>query len=334
VSAAAGRAGPTLLYLSPADLGALGIAMLDVVDAVDAACRAKGRGEAVMPPKTTLHGRGGAFSQVMAADLGDGRGLGVKWVTLFPGNAALGLPLLNGLIVMSDPRTGVPAAVMDAAAVTAWRTGASVGVAARYLACSDVGVAGVLGCGVQARSAVRALQAVLPELHAVRCHDAVPAAAQAFAAELAAEFPDTGFSVCGAPADVLRGAGVVVTAITMTDDVRPALGAGLLEPGALAVALDYDEAWSAAAMAECDRFFCDDTAGVLATQKAGVRLGGIPTQIAGDLGGLAAGLVPGRRDTRERLFCMNLGMAVEDVVTAGLVLERARQLGAGRELLP
>ena len=85
-------------------------------------------------------------------------------------------------------------------------------------------------------------------------------------------------------------------------------------------------------MAECGRFFCDDTAQVLATRAAGPRLGGIPAVIAGDLGELAAGVVQGRRDAAERLFCMNLGVAVEDVVTAQLVLERARERGVGRRL--
>ena len=125
---------------------------------------------------------------------------------------------------------------------------------------------------------------------------------------------------------------MVVTAITMTADIRPLLGPGLLQPGALAVALDYDAAWSAAAMSECDRFFCDDTATVRATQAAGVRLAGIPGEVAGDLGELAAGLVDGRRTPDERLFCLNLGMALEDVVTGELALRRARELGAGREL--
>ena len=181
---------------------------------------------------------------------------------------------------------------MDAGAITAWRTGASVGVAARYLARPHVTCVGVLGCGVQARAAVRALAAVLPELRAVRCHDAIEAAVDAFSVELGAELPAVEFSACPAPAGVTRGAGVVVTAITMTADIRPPLGPGLLEPGALAVALDYDAAWSAAAMAACDRFFCDDVATVRATQAAGVRLAGIPAEIDGDLG------APGRRPRR------------------------------------
>ncbi len=285
-----------------------------------------------MPPKLSLHGEGDAYSQVMAATLpGDG-GLGAKWVTLYPQNAARGLPITNGLVVLSNPETGLPSAVMDAATVTAWRTGASVGVAARYLARPDTARAGVLGCGVQARAAVRALAAVLPDLREVVCHDAAPAAAEAFLAELRPELPAVDLRVVAAPAEVVSGTGVVVTAITMTADIRPPFGPGLLEPGGLAVALDYDAAWSPAAMAECDRFFCDDVATARATQAAGVRLAGLPDKIAGDLGELAAGLAPGRATPEERLFCLNLGMALEDVVTAELARRRAGELGVGREL--
>ncbi|MGE5229816.1 MAG: ornithine cyclodeaminase family protein [Deltaproteobacteria bacterium] len=322
----------SLLYLSRDDLEALGVTMLEVVDAVEAGCADKGRGEVVMPPKLSLHGVGDAYAQVMAATLpGDG-GLGAKWVTLFPQNAGRGLPVTNGLVVLSDPVTGLPAAVMDAATVTAWRTGASVGVAARHLARPDAATVGVLGGGVQARASVRALAAVLRGLREVRCHDAVAAAGETFAAVLGAELPDVRFTTVAAAEDVVRGAAVVVTAITMTAEIRPPLGPGLLEPGALAVALDYDAAWSAPAMSECDRFYCDDTATVRATQAAGVRLAGIPQEVAGDLGELAAGLIDGRETPDERLFCLNLGMALEDVVTGELALRRARELGAGREL--
>ena len=85
-------------------------------------------------------------------------------------------------------------------------------------------------------------------------------------------------------------------------------------------------------MAACDRFYCDDVATVRATRAAGVRLAGIPAEISGDLGELAAGLVAGRGRPDERLFCLNLGMALEDVVTAELAVRRALELGVGREL--
>lgn len=284
------------------------------------------------PPKQSLHGEGGAFAQVMAASLPGVRGLGVKWVTVSPGNSARGLPLVSGLIVLSDAETGLPSAVMDAGVVTAWRTGASVGVAARFLARPAARCAGVLGCGVQALAAVRALAVVLPSLRIVRCFDRDPAAVRRFAAELGGGEPQLTVVSCAAPVEVAHGAGVVVSAITMEEGVRPPLGAGLLEPGALAIALDYDAAWSAEAMAACDRFFCDDTEQVRATAAAGPRLGGIPEVITADLADLAAGAAVGRRHDDERLFCLNLGVALEDVVTAQLALARAVELGVGCEL--
>ncbi len=185
---------------------------------------------------------------------------------------------------------------------------------------------------MQARAAVDALVVVLPGLRAVRCFDVLGGASASFVGELRRRHPDLESTVCGEAHQVPRDCGVVVSAITMRDEVEPPLGAGLLEEGALAVALDYDAAWTAAAMAECGRFFCDDTAQVLAARAAGPRLGGIPEAIAGDLGELAAGVAQGRRDAAERLFCMNLGVAVEDVATARLVLEHAHARGAGLEL--
>ena len=321
-----------LLYLTGSEIEGLGVGAAEVVDALDAGLREKGRGEVVMPPKTSLHGPERAFCQVLSAWLPRARGLGVKWVTIFPENAGRGLPVVGGLVVLSDAATGRPQAILDAGVITAWRTGASAALAARYLARPDIDCIGLLGCGVQGRASVVALAAELRGLRSVRCHDVVPATACAFADAMARRLPELEVVACDRPDEVTTGAGVVVTAITMSDDVAPPLDAGRLERGALAVAVDYDAAWSSAAMAECDRFFCDDTPQVLATRAAGPRLQGIPETIAGDLGELAAGLVEGRRDPGERLFCMNLGLAVEDVVTARLVLDRARESGTGTAL--
>jgi ornithine cyclodeaminase/alanine dehydrogenase-like protein (mu-crystallin family) len=151
--------------------------------------------------------------------------------------------------------------------------------------------------------------------------------------------PEVAFVAGADPVAVTTGADVVVSAITMGDlsgaanpSVAP-LGAGLLRRGALAVALDYDVAWTPAAVAECERFFCDDRAQVLATQQAGGRLQRFDTaRIAADLGEIAAGLAPRRIRDDERIFCLNLGIAVEDLMTGRLVLERALAAGIGTRL--
>ncbi len=320
------------LYLSGADVAALDLEPAEVIAAIDEGMRLKGEGRVALPPKPSLHGDEGAFSQVMAAHVRGAGALGVKWISLVPANRARGLPLAHAVLVLVDEATGRPTAIMEAGLITAWRTGASVAVAARYLARRESRVLGVLGCGVQARAAVRALAVVLPQLDEVRCFDVFPQAMDAFAAELAPALPAVAFVACDAAAAVTAGADVVVSAITMGSPAEAPLGAGLLRAGALAVALDYDAAWSAAAMAACDRFVCDDRAQVLATQAAGERLQSIPEHIDADLGEIAAGRALGRLNGDERIFCLNLGIAVEDLMTARLVLARALARGVGRQL--
>ena len=164
-----GRAprGPAAVPLPRRPRQPLGVTMLEVVDAVDAGLRRQGRGRVVMPPKLSLHGEGDAYSQVMAATLPGNGGLGAKWVTIFPQNADSGLPVTNGLVVLSDPQTGLPSAVMDAG--DGHRLAHRRQCGGRRRATSRArtrAVLGVLGCGVQARASVRALAAVLPGLDA------------------------------------------------------------------------------------------------------------------------------------------------------------------------
>ena len=294
--------GGSLLYLSRDDLESLGVTMLEVVDAVDARLRRQGQGRGGHAAQAQPARRG---RRVLPGHGGDaagrrrpGRQVGHALSRRTPPR---GLPITNGLVVLSDPRDG--AAVGRDGRRRRSPPGAPARASAsppRYLARPDVACVGVLGCGVQARAAVRALAAVLPELRTVRCHDAVRGRRRRrSSAELGAELAGRrAHAVPRRRPTWSRGAGVVVTAITMTADIRPPLGPGLLEPGALAVALDYDAAWSPAAMAECDRFFCDDTATVRATQAAGTRLAGIP---GGDRrGSRRAGRRPRRRPRRRR----------------------------------
>lgn len=321
-----------VLYLSREDVVAVAPPMVDVIAAVDQGFRLRGRGLVDMPPKPSLHGEGGAFSQVMAAHVRVADALGAKWISLVPANAERGLPLAHALLVLNDVETGRPVAIMEAGLITAWRTGAGVAVAAKYLARPDVDCVGALGCGVQARAAVEALVVVLPHVRRLACFDLVVPAMERFAADVHRFAPQLEVEKCVDAADIAAGAGVVVSAITMSEESAPPLSAGLLEAGALAVALDYDAAWTASAMAECRRFVCDDVPQLKATKAAGERLRTIPDAVSCDLAALAAGTAPGRQRRDERIFCMNLGVAVADLMTAKLVYGRASAAGVGRRL--
>ena len=321
-----------LVYLSRADVESLDVSMREVLEAVDLGFAAKGRGHTEMPPKPGIHTRPDCFIHAMPAYVKELEVAGLKWVSGYPPNTAKGLPYISGLLVLSDCETGVPLAVMDCVWITAMRTGASVGIAARYLAREGSDTAAIVGCGVQARTSLRALVEELPALAAVRCCDLLPAATQRYIADMAALFPALRFVSCASAPDAVRPADVVVTAIPIAAHPEPDLDAGMLKEGVLAVALDYDSAWTSAAMRECDKFCSDDIEQLLSTKEHGVYFGGIPAAISADLGELAAGLKPGRENDSERIFSMNMGIAVDDMVTAKVLYERALERGAGVRL--
>ncbi len=321
-----------LLYLSRADVEGLGLSMREVLRAVDDGFAAKGRGLTEMPPKPGIHTRADCFIHAMPAYVREPEVAGLKWVSGYPPNPAKGLPYITGLLVLNDPETGVPLAVMDCAWITAMRTGASAGISAKYLARPESEVAAIVGCGVQARPSLAALVETLPALAAVRCYDVLPEATAAFIAEMSAAFPALRFEACAGAAAAVREADVAVTAIPIVTEPAPELDDGDLKEGALAVSLDYDSAWTSAAMRGCDKFCADDVPQLLAARDHGVYFGGIPDAIHADLGELAAGLKPGRESAGERIFSMNMGIAVDDMVTAKALYELATQRGAGTRL--
>jgi ornithine cyclodeaminase/alanine dehydrogenase-like protein (mu-crystallin family) len=321
-----------LVYLSRADIEDLGMSMKEVLSALDRGFAAKGRGATEMPPKPGIHTRPDCFIHAMPAYVRELDVAGLKWVSGYPPNTAEGLPYISGLLVLNDCDTGVPLAVMDCVWITAMRTGASVGISARYLARAGSDTVAIVGCGVQARTSLMALVEELPALGEVRCYDLFPEATKRFIADMVAMFPALRFVACASAPDAARGADVVVTAIPIVVDPQPDLDAGMLEEGGLGVALDYDSAWTSAAMRECDRFCSDDVDQLLATKEHGVYFGGIPAAISADLGELAAGLKPGRESDHQRIFSMNMGIAVDDMVTAQVLYERALERGAGARL--
>ena len=321
-----------LLYLSRDAVAGLGMSMREVLTAVDAGFAAKGRGQTEMPPKPGIHTRPDCFLHAMPAYVRQPEAAGLKWVSGYPPNPAKGLPYIAGLFVLNDPDTGLPLAVMDCSWITAMRTGASAGISCKYLARPDSEVGAFVGCGVQARCSLMALVETLPGLREVRCYDLLSEATAGFIDEMAAVFPKLRFVACAAAAEAVRPADVVVSAIPIVVDPRPELDAGLLKEGGLACSLDYDSAWTGAAMAGCDKFCSDDVGQLLSTKEHGVYFAGIPEHIHADLGELAAGLKPGREDDRERIFSMNMGIAVDDVVTAKALYDRALERGAGIRL--
>ena len=320
---------PAILYLSRGDVEGLGISVADVIRDLEAAFAAKGRGEVEMPPKPGIHPRPDSFIHAMPAYVRSSDIAGLKWISGFPDNPSRGLPYISGLMILNDPATGVPLAVMDASWITAVRTGAATAVAAKYLARREATHLAFIGCGVQARSNLDALAVVQPRLADILAYDIRPEAAEAFA-EYGQMRHRLRVAVCRTPEEAVRGAELIVTATPILKHPTPVLLAEWLRPGVFLCTLDFDSSVTPAAFEAAD-VLCSDDVAQLDFYRLDGYFRGVPDRI-GDLGDIVAGRMKGRERPDARVISINLGLALEDVVTAHRIYQAARTAGAGRDL--
>lgn len=315
-----------LLYLSRHDVDDAGVTMEEIIDALEIAFREKGKGRTEMPPKPGIHpGGGDNFIHAMPAYIPAMKSAGIKWVSGFPGNVERGAPYINGLLILNDVETGLPLSIMDCVWITAKRTGAATALSARYLARPDASVAGVLGCGVQGRTNVEALNVLFP-LKKVLAYDTNAQAARRYAEEIEGQL-GIETAVVAAPKDAVAGSDIVVTAGPILKKPHATIQAGWLQDGAFASLVDFDAYWHPEAMAAVDKFCTDDTRQMRYYKELGF-FQNIPN-VHADLGALVTGEKPGRTTDQEKTMTANLGLAIEDMAVAPLIFERARQKGIG-----
>jgi ornithine cyclodeaminase/alanine dehydrogenase len=315
-----------LLYLSQAEVSAVGLTMAEIIESMETMFRAKGEGRTEMPPKPGIHpGGGDSFLHAMPACIPDLKSAGIKWVSAFPGNPSKGLPYISGLVIYNDFDTGLPLAVMDCVWITAKRTGASSAISARHLARPESAVMGMLGCGVQGRSHVEAMNELFP-LKKVMAYDLSEDARQQFAADIGHNF-DLEVIPVSSPREAVSGCDIVVTAGPMSKKPHATIQAGWLDEGAFASLVDYDSYWQPAAMHEADKFCTDDRSQFQNTRRGGY-FPDIP-EVHADLGELATGRKSGRETPQERTMTANLGLALNDMAVAPLIYRKAKETGIG-----
>lgn len=314
-----------LLYLSQADVAATGVTMAEMIEALETMFREKGEGRVEMPPKPGIHPMPDAFIHAMPAYIPAMRSAGVKWISGYPENYKRGLPYINGLLILNDPETGVPLAVMDATWITAKRTGAATAVAARYLARPDSSVVGILGCGVQGRSNLEALMVLFP-IRRVMAYDILPEAQERYVREMSERF---GVEVVPVrhPREAVSGCDIVVTAGPILKVPHATIQPGWFEEGGFASLVDFDSYWHPDALREVDKF-CTDDIPQLEYYRTQGYFQNIPP-IYADLGELVTGRKPGRESPKERTIACNLGLALDDMAVAPLVYQRALEKGLG-----
>lgn len=315
-----------LLYLSQDEVTNVGLTMSEIIEALEVAFMEKGKGRTEMPPKPGIHpGGGDNFIHAMPAYIPALKVAGVKWVSGFPENYNLGLPYITGLLILNDPATGLPVAVMDCVWITAMRTGAATALSARYLARPESSVAGMLGCGVQGRTNVEALNVLFP-IKKVMAYDVSSEAVDRYADEIGSRF-DLEVVPVDTPREAVTGCDIVVTSGPILKKPHATIQAGWLEEGAFASLVDFDSYWHADAMRETTKFCTDDTQQLRHYQQTGY-FQEIPPLYA-DLGELVAGQKPGRETASERTMTANLGLAIDDMAVAPILYRKAVEKGLG-----
>lgn len=316
--------GKKLLYLSHAEVVSAGLGMGEIIAAVETALREKAAKRVEMPPKIGIHAVPDAFLHAMPALIPATGAAGMKWVGGYPANSRHGLPYISGLLILNDFESGLPIAVMDCTWITAQRTGAATAIAAKHLARPESAVVGILGCGVEGRSNLEALQVVLP-LRQVIAYDIDRERASQYAQHVRSQGLEC--RIASDPREAVSGCDVVVTAGPILRKPHATIQSGWLDAGAFASLVDFDSYWHPAALHQADKFCTDDIPQLNHYREIGY-FQDIPAVYA-DLAELVAGSKPGRQAANERTIACNLGLALEDLATAPLVYELARKKGIG-----
>ena len=270
-------------------------------------------GEWAMPPKVYLDASPNGDFRAMPAK---GAGLAIlKWVTSFPGNPQVGLPVVMGAILVSSSADGEPLAIVDARSVTALRTGAVAAVAAQELAREDARSVGIVGCGLHGSWAARCLAAA--EYAPGVVHDRDPDAAGALAGELGWE--------AGSREDAL--ACDVVTCVTpgrepvvRRSDLRPGMHLNMLGADGPGKSEAEPEVVAAAEL------FCDEweQAAHGGELTAAVELGLVERERVTELGDVLTGAARGRSGPEAVTLFDSTGLAIQDLAICVTVLEAHR----------
>ena len=290
-------------------------------------------GAAELPPKIAIHPRPEAsFVHAMPAHL---RGtdtadlVGMKWVAGYATNTALGLPGISALVIVNDPDTGIPTAILDGGPITAQRTAAVSGVAIRRFGpAQPAGLdVALIGTGVQGRSHLPVLAHLLPGA-TLHIYDASRSRADAFAGDARAQEGIARVVVHDTAREAIEPAAVVVTAAAFgpPEDRQPMTN-DWLRPDATVVPIDYDTYCAASVARDAALFLVDQREQFLATRDGGY-FAGYPDPGAT----IGEAIVNGTARPDGRVVVAHLGVGLADLVFSDAIVRAAIAMGRGAVL--
>ncbi|MBI2093572.1 MAG: ornithine cyclodeaminase family protein [Candidatus Omnitrophica bacterium] len=328
-----GKHPSTTLILTERDIARL-VDMQAAIRIVRKAFLAMGRGKTLMPPKVYLPvSRAGDF-RAMPAYLKDSKACGMKWVNVHPENPRFGLPTVMAVILINDPDTGFPLAVLEGRLITKLRTAAAAAVAAKTLARPKSHRVSLIGCGAQADAQIEALSLLLPVTE-VNVWGLRSRQAAAFCKRMKRMLPRIAFRVWPTIQECILQAQVLVT---LTPSRHPIVKSHWLPAGVHINAVGAD----APGKQELEPGILKQAMIVVDEYVQAMHAGEINVPIArkllkrkdihASLGEILAGTKPLRRSQKSWTVFDSTGLAIHDVALAAEIVQRAKQRGIGRSV--
>ncbi|MBI3865072.1 MAG: ornithine cyclodeaminase [Planctomycetia bacterium] len=315
--------------------------MPQAIDAMKQAFAAYSGGRAVVPARTHLSvPQHAGVSLIMPSFVSDAEAqleaLAVKVVSVFDNNAERVLARIQAAVLVIDPATGQPQALVEGAALTAIRTAAASGAATDQLARRDAHVVAILGSGVQARTHFEAVCAIRP-ISEIRVYSRTPSQVEKLIGELAVQ---TGGKVCLVAASSARqavyNADVICATTTSStavfDDIHVAPGTHINAVGSYtpqAREVPAETVVRSRVVVDSRHAAWDEAGDLIQPLNAGL-IG--REHIHAELGEIVLGQKSGRADDREITLFKSVGLAVQDAVAARCALENAHNLRLGCEI--
>lgn len=324
-----------ILHLSAADVRAA-LPMSEAIEAMRDAFTQLAQGQVVLPPRQSLLAEGcRGVDLVMPCHSLTAKLFSLKTVTVFEDNPSQGLPMIQGLVILTDARTGRHLAMLDGTSLTALRTGAASGLATDLLARKDARVAGIFGAGVQARHQLEAVHCVHP-LERALVFDPDNERARGFS-EAMSERLGVPVSVAASAADCAGKADILCTATPSAEPVFPddalQLGCHLNAIGAFrpeTAEIPAETVCRARVVVDHIASAREEAGDLLQPLQAGlIRREHFQTE----LGGLLLGRAEGRTSPDQITLFKSVGVAIQDLCAAARAVNNARHLGKGSVLV-
>ena len=312
--------------------------MRAAIAAVEDAYRALSAGQAEVPLRLSLpvapHEGVSLFMPAFVG--GEDEALTVKVVSVFPHNPERNMPTIYAAVLVLEPDTGRPLALLEGGTLTALRTGAASGAATKALARPESRVLAVFGAGTQGRTQAEAVCAVRP-IERVWVYDVRRESAEAFAAEMAG-FGDipADVRVAATPQEAVREADIICTATIATRpvfddaDLKPGVhinGIGAYTPEMAEV--PPETVARALVVVDSREAALAEAGDLIQPIKAGIIT---PEHIHAELGEILLGRKEGRTSDEQITFFKSVGVAVQDAMAAQTALRNAKAQGLGREI--